>query len=256
MLWSAPMRRLVVCLTALGVASLLSAARAEPTRAAPSKAPPAYRACPGDLVWNESAGACVCAGALHWDAQTKKCSAACPVGKMQKPDAPPGVCTWLPHTCPAGQHWSELHDACVAVCPTGKVANKAGTACIADSHGCPEGTQWFESRSACLPFCAPGASLDYDQKKCVTDAGITRTASARTEAAPVETSETAPPPRPPPPPAAPTKREASRARAPTPTACPEGKEWKAAWSGCVPKCADDEILDFHGIACHPLRRRR
>lgn len=178
----------------------------------------------------------VCPGALRWDAQKKRCE--CPAGKMPNPTAEPGVCIWLPHTCTPGNRWSELHDGCVVVCPAGKAANKAGTGCVVDPHDCPEGTQWFETRNACLPFCAPGRSLDYAKGTCVDDAKLVVPESP-----------------PPPPAASPSVTKTQPKQRPT-TTCPEGKEWKDAWGSCVPKCNDDEVLDFHGVACHPVRRRR
>lgn len=249
------MRRFVVAPALLLVASsALTTARAEP----PAKGAPVYRACPGDLVWNESAGACGCSGALHWDPQTKQCSAACPTGKMQSPEAAAGVCIWLPHTCPAGRHWSELHDSCVAVCPAGKVPNRSGTGCVADTHGCPADTQWYETHRTCLPFCIPGRSLDYSSRTCVEDAAVAASPRSPSPRAPVPPQASASPP----PPSAEMRARAQTAKArsgkrrPTPTACPDGKEWIAAFDGCVPRCNDGEVLDFHGVACHSARLRR
>jgi hypothetical protein len=39
-------------------------------------------------------------------------------------------------------------------------------------------------------------------------------------------------------------------------ACPDGKEWKEAFDGCVPICGPNEVLDFYGIACHPIKGER
>lgn len=224
------MRFTAFALTVMTVCGL-SAARAEP----PPKPAPIIRACPPALVWSEPKSKCVCPGALRWDAQKKQCTAECPAGKVQSPNAEPGVCVWLPRTCAPGKHWSELHDGCVVVCPAGKAANKAGTGCVADPHNCPEGTQWFETRNACFPFCAPGRSIDYAKGTCVDDPRL----APSTSVTPTPSTRTAPPKMP-----------------PTPTTCPEGKEWKNAWGGCVPQCNDDEVLDFQGLACHPVRRRR
>jgi hypothetical protein len=173
---------------------------------------------------------------------------ACPSGKVQIEGAAAGVCGWLRHTCPPGRHWSELHDACVDVCPAGKTPSKTGIGCVPDPHGCPADTQWFESRAACLPFCAPGKMLDPKTPTCVDDP------AARTPSPTASSSARSPQAAP-----AGSVRETTKPvpRASTsPTSCPEGKEWKAAWGGCVPKCSDDEVLDFNGIACHPIRVRR
>ncbi len=246
------MRRFVSLLVVAGGLGAISAAAAEAPK------PKVFRACPPDMVWRENGGGCVCASAMRWDEAAKRCTTACPPGKVQVSDAPPGTCAVPARTCPPGRRWSELHDGCVVVCPAGKAANQAGTGCVADAHGCPADTQWFETRRACLPFCAPGRSIDYSNGTCVDDAAP----KARPPAAPapavappppVEPSAAAPAPPPPPPP----RRGPAKPRVPsTPKPCPEGKEWKEAFDGCVPICPDGQVLDFYGIACHPIRTRR
>ena len=34
---------------------------------------------------------------------------------------------------------------------------------------------------------------------------------------------------------------------------PEGKEWKDAFGGCVPVCGADQVLDFGGTTCQPIK---
>ena len=270
---SAPrMRRVAIVAGALVAVSTAVLARADDA--------PVYKGCPGDLVWNEEKKGCVCPGALHWDTTTKACSAECPPGKMQAQGQAPGVCVALPHTCPGGQRWSELHNACVVVCPAGKAANAEGTGCVPDPHNCPEHTQWFDKQGACLPFCQPGMMIDYARRTCVDDPSARGGAPAPAAPAPKPSTpppapapapkpSTPPPPAPPPPsasapaPAPAPKPSASAAPKPAPSgrpgkpvSCPDGKEWKDAFDACVPICADGEVLDFYGKACHPIRRPR
>jgi hypothetical protein len=41
-----------------------------------------------------------------------------------------------------------------------------------------------------------------------------------------------------------------------PKSCAPGKEWKDVFDGCVPICPSDQVLDFQGVACHPIRVQR
>ena len=34
------------------------------------------------------------------------------------------------------------------------------------------------------------------------------------------------------------------------------KEWIDAFGGCVPSCPPNQVLDFYGIACHPIKVER
>jgi hypothetical protein len=54
----------------------------------------------------------------------------------------------------------------------------------------------------------------------------------------------------------PSSSAANKPSPKAPTSCPEGKEWKDAFEACVPICRDDEVLDFYGRACHPIKPPR
>ena len=99
---------------------------------------------------------------------------------------------------------------------------------------CPDGKQWSDPHSACVVICSGGKVPNAKGDQCVAP-------SAPPPPQPTASSSSKPPP----PAAKPTTKE-----------CPEGREWKAAFDACVPICPPDQVLDFHGIACHPIKLQR
>lgn len=250
------MRRRIVLVGALASLGILSAASAEPAGSVRKPTSPVYRACPADKVWSDEKVGCVCADGLRWDETVRRCTATCPPGKVQAPNARPGTCVLPARTCPPGKRWSEAHDGCVVVCPAGKAADAKGTGCVADPKNCPADTQWYEAHGRCLPFCAPGKSLDYANGTCVDDAALGQPESPRPPPRPVASGAPKPAQKAPPAPQPKPAPKAASRDAGAPQACPEGREWKPAFDGCVPICPADQVLDFYGIACHPIRSRR
>jgi hypothetical protein len=109
-----------------------------------------------------------------------------------------------------------------------------------DPKACPDGRQWSDPHNACVVICGGGKIPNAKGDQCVSPGAAPPAPTASSSA------KQAPPPPPPPPPT--TK--------PTTKQCPEGREWKEAFDACVPICPPDQVLDFHGIACHPIKLQR
>lgn len=160
--------------------------------------------------------------------------------------------------CPPDKVWSESQNGCICApntswdgntrkCVPGNVpppvlpkASSSAAPPPKDPKACPDGKQWSDPHNACVIICGGGKIPNAKGDQCVTPS-----APPPPPPQPQPTASASAKPAPPPPAAKPATRE-----------CPEGREWKAAFDACVPICPPDQVLDFHGIACHPIKLQR
>lgn len=136
---------------------------------------------------------------------------------------------------------------------------------------CPRDKVWSETANGCV--CAEGRAWDDKTKTCALEGGA-KEAPAPTVKEPSREAPSRETPKEPareakdPPPRCPQGKTRNDAGACVDVAkrpfdagtladggCGPGREWKDAFGGCVPACGRNEVLDFYGRACHPIRVR-
>lgn len=241
-----------------GAAAVQAADKVDKADKADKKEKPTPRACPKDKVWNESRGGCVCAPPSVWDGTTRKCvvdgvvisprsQVASP--KARAPSASGSSAPFVRPVCSAAQEWSEAHQRCIVSCPADQIADAKGATCLTIPKHCAMGSQWSDAHDACVPICPPGKILD-EGARCVERLGSGSECAPGTERLQRDGACVATCP--------PGTRRVGKGKVcvSEPKECPEGREWKDAWNACVPSCPSGQVLDFKGLACHPIRRSR